>query len=148
SAFNYFEMAGPLGFGTGAANLGSIALAPTDFPFSWLPTGSNFEEESGRLVLELGFVGWALSLLMRIAMAIWCINLVLRGMTRSSRLAAALALPFMLSGVHSGNGVFAPSYMAVAYWFFVALLAMAQYESRRALTVPAARRSESLAMNR
>jgi hypothetical protein len=148
SAFNYFEMAGPLGFGTGAANLGSVALASTDFPFSWLPTGSNFEEESGRLVLELGFVGWALSLLMRIAMAIWCINLVLRGMTRSSRLAAALALPFMLSGVHSGNGVFAPSYTAVGYWFFVALLAMAQYESRKALTIPAARRSESLATNR
>jgi hypothetical protein len=43
-----------------------------------------------------------------------------------------MALPFMALGVHQGNGVFAASYMAVAYWFFVALLAMAQHEHQTA----------------
>jgi hypothetical protein len=31
-------------------------------------------------------------------------------------------------GAYGGNGVFAASYMAVGYWLFVALLAMAQRE--------------------
>jgi hypothetical protein len=109
-----------------------VAFAPNEAPFSWLPTGTGFEEESGRIVLELGIVGWGLSLFMRLAFLVWALRLTLTGQTFMSRATAVMALPFMALGVQQGNGVFAAPYMAVAYWFAVALLAMAQQEDRSA----------------
>jgi hypothetical protein len=125
-AFDYFDVAGIGGYGSGAANLGAVALVNISDPFSWLPTQR--EEECIRIVLELGVLGWILSMSLRIAMLVWCLQLAFGGTTRLSRVAAVTALPFMALGVYQGNGVFAASYMAVAYWFAVALLAMAQYE--------------------
>jgi hypothetical protein len=37
----------------------------------------------------------------------------------------------MALGAYQGNGVFAASYMAVGYWFAVALLAMAEKENEQ-----------------
>lgn len=68
NAFSLFDTAGFFGFGSGSANLGSPALAKGLAPFSWLPAGLNFEEESGRLVLELGMFGWLISLAMRVSL--------------------------------------------------------------------------------
>jgi hypothetical protein len=132
NAFAYFNVAGVFGYGAGSANLAAPALAPNAVPFSWLPVDLFFEEESGRIVLELGIAGWCLSLFMRLAFLFWSLGIVLSGRTSRSRLAAVMALPFMALGVHQGNGVFAGSYISVAYWFFVALLAMAQFEDRAA----------------
>jgi hypothetical protein len=133
NAFSLFDVAGFFGFGSGSANLGSAALAKGLAPFSWLPAGIYFEEESGRLVLELGMFGWLISLVMRVALFFWSTKLALSGRTRTIRLAAVLALPVMALGMYVGNGVFAPPVGATYYWFCVALLAMAQYEHRQAL---------------
>lgn len=132
NAFDFFEVAGALGYGAGSANLGSPALVPNEAPFSWLPPGFGFEEESGRVVLELGYVGWGLSLAMRIAFLLWAVSLTLNGATPASRATAAMAIPFMALGVLQGNGVFAAPFMAVGYWFVASLLAMAEYEGRSA----------------
>lgn len=132
NAFDFLDVAGPFGFGTGSANLGSPALVKDREPFSWLPVGNRFEEESGRIVLELGMIGWLLSLAMRVAFFLWAVKLALKGRTRVVRLAAVLALPVMALGMYVGNGVFAPPVGATYYWFCVALLAMAQYENRQA----------------
>jgi hypothetical protein len=145
NAFDYFDAAGAFGFGAGSSNLGAVALAPDEIPFSWLPVRTAFEEESGRLVLELGIVGWSISLLLRIAILAWAIRLVFQGATPLCRAAAVLALPFTAIAVHQGNGVFAPSFMAVAYWFCVALLAIAQYECRKAPALPPTTRHRSRA---
>lgn len=133
NAFNFFDVAGFFGFGSGSANLASPALVKDMTPFSWLPVGDRFEEESGRLVLELGVLGWLISLAMRVAFFFWATLLVTRGRTRTVRVAAVLALPVMALGMYVGNGVFAPPVGAVYYWFCVALLAMAQFENRQAL---------------
>lgn len=133
NAFSLFDTAGFFGFGSGSANLGSPALAKGLAPFSWLPAGLNFEEESGRLVLELGMFGWLISLAMRVSLFFWSAKLALNGRTRTIRLAGVLALPVMALGMYVGNGVFAPPVGATYYWFCVALLAMAQYEHRQAL---------------
>lgn len=133
NAFAYFDVAGFLGFGAGAANLGSPALVNDMTPFSWLPVGNRFEEESGRIVLELGMFGWLISLAMRVVLFFWSAKLAVRGRTRTVRVAAVLALPVMALGMYVGNGVFAPPVGAVYYWFCVALLAMAQFENRQAL---------------
>jgi hypothetical protein len=130
NAFDYFESAGATGFGAGAANLGAPILVKGVEPFSWLPYGNRFEEESGRIVIELGVIGWATSLAMRMAFAIWAVTLALRGATATVRAGAVIALPVVVLGVWQGNGVFAPPLAAAFYWFAVAVLALAERENR------------------
>lgn len=131
NAFSHVATAGVGGYGTGTANLGAIVLSGSVQPFSWFPAGTGFEEESGRIVLELGILGWLISLTMRVTLLIWSVRLVLRGITKPIRSIGMLALPFMAIGVHTGSGVFAASYMAMGYWFVVGLMAVAQKDTRR-----------------
>lgn len=132
NAFEYFDVAGLTGFGTGAANLGSVGIVGEELAFSWLPFGLGFEEESGRIVLELGSVGWAISLAMRISLLLWSLQLSFGTRQHHSRAIGLLALPLMALGVHQGNGVFAAPVFSAYYWFCVALMAMARHESRAA----------------
>jgi hypothetical protein len=115
-----------------------------------LPAGIYFEEESGRLVLELGMFGWLFSLAMRVALFFWSAKLAMKGRTRTVRVAAVLVLPVMALGMYVGNGIFAPPVGATYYWFCVALLAMAQFEHRQALVQRAHFRAQQLqaAVNR
>ena len=124
----YIEISGATGFGSGAANIGAIGLTPGIRPYSWLPAGIGFEEELGRIVLELGWIGFALSMSFRVMMVLWAAALFFQSRSVPSRVAVLLALPFLLLGVYLGNGVFSASYMAVIYWFCCGLLAMAQAE--------------------
>lgn len=142
NAFRFFDTAGFFGFGAGAANMGAPPLAKDVAPFSWFPPGTGFEEESGRIVLELGIFGWLFSQLMRIALFLWSAKLALSGSARTIRLAAVLALPVMALGMYVGNGVFSPPIGASYYWFCVALLAMAHFEQRQALLQRAHRRTK------
>jgi hypothetical protein len=57
--------------------------------------------------------------------------LLLSGRATTSRLAAVMALPFLLLGLYQGHGFTAATYIPVAYWFSVALLALAQFEENR-----------------
>jgi len=144
NAFSFFDTAGIFGFGSGSTNFGAPALVKDVAPFSWLPADIYFEEESGRLVLELGIFGWLFSLAMRVALFFWSVKLALNGRTHTVRVAAVLALPVMALGMYQGNGVFAPPVGATYYWFCVALLAMAQYEHRQALAQRARLRAQQL----
>ncbi|MBI5430572.1 MAG: hypothetical protein HY938_08965 [Nitrosomonadales bacterium] len=132
NAFGFFDVAGLFGFGSGSTNYGAFAFVTDAAPFSWLPAGIYFEEESGRLVLELGMLGWLFSQAMRIALFFWSVRLAMKGLTRAARVAGVLALPVMALGMYHGNGVFAPPVGASYYWFCVALLAMAQFEHKQA----------------
>lgn len=131
SAFDFVEMSGLTGYGTGAANLGAVAFTPGVEPFSWLPVRQAFEEEQGRLVLELGAIGFALSMTLRLAIVIWACRLMWFGRSRDVRAVGLLALPFVLAGLYQGTGVFSHPLLLAAYWFIVALLAMAQREQEQ-----------------
>ena len=128
NAFEFMDVAGLTGFGTGAANLGARPLSGNIMPFSWLPMGDRFEEESGRIVIELGIIGWALSLGLRVGLVLWAGALVLSGGLRTVRAVGVLALPVMALGVQQGNGVFAVPLWSVYFWFCVALMAMARHQ--------------------
>ena len=143
NAFDFMGEAGLTGFGTGAANLAAVVLSGNVVPFSWLPFGGGFEEESGRIVIELGIIGWALSLGLRVGLLIWAGSLLLGGRSRNVRLTGVLALPVMALGVLQGNGVFAVPLAAVYYWFCVALMAMARYQD---LQIRTERRQQVKAM--
>lgn len=128
NAFSHFDVAGFTGFGTGAANLGAPALVSNLRPFSWLPVGNQFEEESGRIVLELGIVGWIFSSAFRTALLVWVIWLLRPYASESGRWAVALAFPTIAYSFWVGNGVFAPPLTNAVFWFCVSLLGMAHYE--------------------
>jgi hypothetical protein len=128
NAFEHFELAGIAGFGTGAANLGAPALAGDVPPYSWIPDNRGFEEESGRIVLEVGILGWGLGLALRVGLVIWALYLALRGRTLVIRVAGILATPTMATVVYTGFGVFAAPVWYAYVWFCVALLGMAQHE--------------------
>lgn len=142
NAFDYMEEAGLTGFGTGAANLGAPAVAGSVVPFSWLPFGNAFEEESGRIVIELGIIGWVLSLGMRLALLVWAGSLTLNGGSPRVRAVGVLALPVMALSVQQGNGVFAVPFWAVYFWFCVALMAMARHEDLKFKAAQGLRRRE------
>lgn len=144
NAFVFFDVAGLSGFGSGSTNFGAFAFVTDVAPFSWLPAGIYFEEESGRLVLELGMLGWLFSQAMRIALFFWSVRLAMKGLTRAARVAGVLALPVMALGMYQGNGVFAPPVGATYYWFCVALLAMAQFEHKQAWSERARLRGQQL----
>ena len=57
--------AGLLGFGIGATHQTAAALAPNLPPYSWL-RGLIVEVETGRIMLELGALGFLLVYLIRI----------------------------------------------------------------------------------
>lgn len=126
NAFEHMEVAGLFGYGAGTANMGAVALTD-EVPFSWFPP-IWFEEESGRIVLELGIWGWFVSMLMRIALLNLSLRLARPGKAPEVRLVGVMALPFMAFGIYSGSGVFAASYMAVGYWFMVAMMVIARRE--------------------
>jgi hypothetical protein len=132
NAFDMFLISGFLGFGSGTANYGAAAFVSPDqvlgTSFSWIPV--YFEEESGRIVLELGIIGWFISILLRLAMLIWAILLFFKVRSSELKFIGILGINFMLLAVWQGNGVFAPPYMAFGFWFIVALMGMAEYQYR------------------
>lgn len=135
NAFEFFELAGWFGFGTGSTSQAAPFLVGSVERHSWLPAvirGYGFEEESGRLVIELGIFGWIISLAFRLSIFACALFMVLKGRTAESRGAAILALPTMALGIYVGSGIFAPPIGAAFYWFCVALLVMAWNESRQA----------------
>jgi len=147
SAFDFFDVAGFTGYGTGSANLGAVALIGSIAPFSWLPIGGGFEEEAGRIVLELGIIGWLLSLCLRIALFCWAIVLAVDGTTRNVRLVGVIALPVLALGVYQGTAVFGVPIWAVYNWCCVGFMGMAQHQQ---LQIRAARTAaqRDMALNR
>lgn len=128
NAFVFFDVAGLFGFGVGAASQAAPFLVSDLDPYSWLPTGIaalGFEEESGRLVLELGVLGWGLGLSFRIALVLLSIKILLTTRDRDGQLAAAMALPIMLYAAYVGHGIFAPPMGSAFFWFGVGLLLLA-----------------------
>lgn len=133
NAFSFLSVSGWFGFGSGSANQAAPFLVMDQVPFAWLPDGIGalgFEEESGRLVLELGTLGWLISLTFRISMVILALFMLLKGVSKEVKWSAIFVLPTMALGVHMGSGVFVPPVGAAFYWFCVAVLVMAWNEHR------------------
>jgi hypothetical protein len=70
--FLFLPLAGVIGSGIGATHQAARFVAGTAEPFSWLPT-LDFENEPGRIMLELGAVGFVLFYIQKLALlgALW-----------------------------------------------------------------------------
>jgi hypothetical protein len=123
-AVSRFDDAGLFGYGAGSANYGANSFTRGIRPFSWLRNGANFEEESGRIVLEIGIIGWLLSLVMRISIFVWALFLWRKAKSDAARFFSLLAVPQLLVAAYVGNGVFSPPLESANYWWMAAMLSM------------------------
>jgi len=111
--------AGVLGFGSGATHQAALALVPGGHDFSWLPTAA-FENEPGRIMLELGIVGFVVAFALRIYLCRLAWLAMVRGGTRNERTLAVAALIFFIAHVPSPI-VFNVTGGAL-YWLFAGIL--------------------------
>lgn len=134
------QHAGLVGFGIGATHQAATIVAKGVVPFSWT-RGIVVEAESGKVMLELGPIGFALVYGARLLLAGWALSLVLRLKTRFHRALATSAL-LLLAAQMVGTVVFDPT-TGVFYWTFAGLLVLAarldrEAEARARATVRAA----------
>lgn len=61
------QVGGLLGYGAGTTHQAAPVLVSNQIPYSWLPT-RDFEEENGRVAIELGMIGFWLYVLVKIGM--------------------------------------------------------------------------------
>jgi hypothetical protein len=110
---------GLLGFGIGSTHQTAATLAPNLVPYSWL-RGLNVEVETGRVMLELGPIGFLLVYFVRIYLAIFAFSQVRVLRTRFHRAFATASFLFFLTALP--GGVVFDVTSDFYYWFFTGLL--------------------------
>lgn len=131
-----FPHVGLLGFGIGSTHQTAAALAPHLVPFSWL-RGLLIEVESGRVMVELGPIGFLLVYLVRIALAGLALKNALSLRSRFHRSLAAASFAFFFGAI-PGGAIFDVT-AGVYYWFFAGLLTLAIQLDRDAVARAAAK---------
>ena len=122
SAFHMFSIGGYFGFGPGAANSGAVALSLDQIPFSWFPVGTGFEEEQGRIVLELGFIGWLLSFLWRLMLFFESIHYCNKIFSTEKRIAGAYCGVYFLYSIYTGFGYYYGTYGLIGFFITLSML--------------------------
>lgn len=118
--FTVLDRAGLLGYGIGATHQTAMAIVKTPRPFYWLE-GPNIEIESGRVMLELGPVGFLLIYLVRLLMVVYSLQQVFALRTLFHRSVAVGCLLFFIAQL-AGSVVFEVT-SGLYYWFFAGLIA-------------------------
>ena len=134
---------GLLGFGIGATHQTAATLAPGVVPYSWMH-GLIVEVESGRVMLELGPIGFLLVYFARIYLALFALSQVFALRTRFHRALATASFLFFLAAI-PGGAVFDVT-ADLYFWFFSGLLMLAvrldREAARKAAAAAAASRPE------
>jgi len=125
--------AGLLGFGIGATHQTAATLAPNVMPYSWLH-GLLVEVESGRVMLELGPVGFLLIYFTRLYLSVFAFRQILVLRTRFHRAIATAAFLFSLEALPGGIVFDVTS--DLYYWFFAGLLLLVMRLDRAAVPAP------------
>ena len=124
--------AGLLGYGIGATHQAASALVSGIVPFSWI---GNIvpEAESGRVMLELGPVGFFFVYISRLALALFTFRQALRLRTLFHRAVAISALLFFL--IQIPGGVVFEVTAGVYYWFLAGLVFLVVRLDRQTVAV-------------
>jgi hypothetical protein len=125
--------AGFLGFGIGATHQTAAALAPSIMPYSWL-RGLLVEAESGRIMIELGPLGFLLVYFTRLYLSVFAFRQVMALRTRFHRAVATAA--FLVSLAALPGGIVFDVTADLFYWFFFGLLLLVMRLDREAVQVP------------
>jgi hypothetical protein len=122
--------AGLFGYGIGATHQTAVALAPALVPYSWLQ-GLIIEVETGRVMVEMGPLGFLLVYFLRILLAVLAIRQILVLRTRFHRALATACLLWFLASIPSG--VIFDVTSDVCFWFFAGILLLAMRLDREAM---------------
>jgi hypothetical protein len=121
------------GFGIGSTHQMAEAVTKGVIPYSWLG-GRLVEDESGRVMLELGFVGFALVYFIRCYLVFLALRQVFLLRTPFRRSIATSCVLFFIA--HLPGGVVFNVTSGVYYWFFAGLLFLAMRLDREAVPAP------------
>jgi len=133
--FRVLPIAGLLGYGIGATHQAATAVTPGIPPFSWLH-GHLIEVEPGRVMLEVGPIGFLLVYLGRLLMIALALQQAFRLKTLFHRSIAVASFMIFLSALP--GGVIFDVTTGLLYWFFGGLLFLAMRLDRQmALSPPA-----------
>jgi hypothetical protein len=134
SPFVILPDAGLLGFGIGATHQTAAALAPSLMPYSWLH-GLITEVESGRVMLEMGALGFVFIYLFRIYLIVYAFRQVMVLRTRFHRALATASCLVAIAAVP--NGVVFDVTSDLYYWFFAGVLLLVVRLDRQKATAGA-----------
>ena len=140
SPLDMLPYAGSLGFGIGSTHQAATVVTKGIVPYSWLE-GIAPETESGRVMLELGPVGFFLVYFVRVSLAFFALRQALRLRTPFHRAVAISALLFLLVQIPGGT-VFEVT-AGVYYWFLAGLVFLVVRLDRQAVPAQAAGRAAS-----
>jgi hypothetical protein len=140
--FEVVEQAGVIGFGIGATHQTAAAFTQGIVPYSWLH-GLGVEAETGRVMIELGPIGFLLVYFVRVFMIGFALRQVFRLHTAFHRALATACLLFFLAQL-LGSVVFDVT-SGLYYWFFGGLLVTAM-QLDHAAVLQAARAARATAM--
>ncbi len=110
--------AGPFGYGVGTAHQSTRFLVGSDF--DWGPMDRAFEGEQGRVMMELGIMGFILFYVFRIILLIYMWGAVNRCKDLDLKM-LAIAL-FILNVIFAVNGVLFSNLQLVSFWFFAGVV--------------------------
>ena len=127
--------AGLLGYGIGATHQAAAAVTPGIPPFSWL-RGHLIEVEPGRVMLELGPIGFLLVYLSRLLLIGLAFQQAFRLKTLFHRSIAVASFMIFLSALP--GGVIFDVTTGLLYWFFGGLLFLAMRLDRQPAPSPRA----------
>ncbi len=141
--FSVLDRAGIFGYGIGATHQMAMAIIQTPRPFYWLE-GPNTEVESGRVMLELGPIGFLLTYVVRLILVAYALQQVFRLRTLFHRSVAVGCLLFFLAQI-TGTVVFEVT-SGLYYWFFVGVLATVVALDRQAAQAALAARPQPVTL--
>jgi hypothetical protein len=132
--FDALPSTGPLGYGIGATHQAATAVTKGIVPYSWLG-GIQTEAESGRVMLELGPLGFFLIYSARLILVFFTLRQVLLLRTAFHRAVAISALMFLL--IQIPGGIIFEVAAGVYYWFLSGLVFLVVRLDREALALAA-----------
>lgn len=132
--------AGLIGLGIGSTHQTAAAVTPGIPPYAWL-RGLMIEAETGRVMLELGAIGFTIFYLIRIGLILFAFTQIFRLRTRFHRALAVGSFLYLL-GTLPGSIVFDLT-SGIYYWTFVGLLFLAMRLDQEAIRAATAARAAS-----
>ncbi|HSS47968.1 MAG TPA: hypothetical protein VLX28_03380 [Thermoanaerobaculia bacterium] len=145
SPLNMLPYAGALGYGIGATHQAASVLTRGTEAGSWLGNVAP-ESESGRIMLELGPLGFLLIYFVRLNLALFTFLQALRLRTAFHRAVAISALLFFL--VQIPGGVVFEVTAGVYYWFLAGLVFLVVRLDREAVPAAATGRASASPVSR
>ncbi|HEV7786096.1 MAG TPA: hypothetical protein VGQ28_12210 [Thermoanaerobaculia bacterium] len=125
---------GPLGLGIGATHQTAALVTPGIVPYSWLH-GLAAEVETGRIMVELGPLGFLIIYFIRLLLVVVALTHALRLRSRFYRALATASFLFLLIQVLGGGAVFDVT-TGVYYWFFAGLTFLGIRLDQKAASAP------------